>query len=474
LFSVYERLSIVYEGASFMHITSKQSIPLRHTFPFKGLLASLLVLVLAGLALGVHLYMMNSVAPVEHTAVQEQVERAAPGGGVAEVAAQTLATSYMQALLTQHYSAMWSLLAPQVQAMWPDETTFGTFWQAKFQDYTLQRFTLGKAQALSSWVNPETMVTYDQVEELPISLQLTLKQAPSAMAAALVPPEDLQPDALFSNVPFIVQYMADSSGVGGNWRVLKGGPADLEAPILPPLTPVARSLPVPILMYHHISDAPTYNVLDRSLTVTPDMFSQQLDYLKAQGYHSITLNQLMNALYYGGPLPDKPIVLTFDDGYEDNYHFAYGILRDHGYSGMFYIITGKVGWAGQMTWGELHDMLNHGMQIGSHTIHHVDIGAVLLDSLTQAQQELQISQQTLEQNLGIPIQHFCYPNGQPFKTGSVALRQRVVALLASEGYISATTDPGPTGIVQQSLSPFVLLRVRVDGRELLSAFEQSI
>ncbi len=455
-------------------ITAKNSI--------KIVIAALFLLFFMALASSMYVVLaMNSVVPLPFSlpfqpegrvAAQEQATPPLSQTQVNNLAAQHVAQQYMQALLTQHYATMWSLLAPQVQAMWPDESTFATFWQVRYQDYTLQHFTMTPAHALAYWMNPETMAQYNQVEMMRVSLQLTLKVTPATGQS--VPPEDLDPSSVLKNLPVIVQQMANPSGQGQSWLVLSGGPADLEAPILPPLTPVVHSVQVPILMYHHVSDAPTYNVLDLSLTVTPTMFSQQLDYLKAQGYHSITFNQLMNALYYGGPLPTKPIIFSFDDGYEDNYHFAYDILRQHSYTGIFYIITGKVGWDGQMNWGQLQDMLRHGMQIGSHTIHHVDMGAVLQDSELQAQQELQLSKATLEKNLGITIQYFCYPNGGPFKHGSLALRQRIMVLLAADGYISATTDPGMTGIVQQSTLPFDMLRVRVDGRESMLGFKQSI
>jgi peptidoglycan/xylan/chitin deacetylase (PgdA/CDA1 family) len=437
-------------------------------------LAILVVTLLAATAFALHLFMTGEVqAHSNQTMVaQEGHAQLLSPAQLNAAAAHQVAQQYMQALLAGQYNVMWSLLDAQAQAKWPDETSFATFWQAKFQDYRLQQYTLGKSFWHAFWVDPETMKQYDNVQELPVSLQLTLKNPP--VDQANVPPEDLDPSSVLKNIPFVVTQTTDVSGKPV-WRVLDAGPADIEAPILPPLTPVARSVQVPILMYHHVNTTtPTMNVLDLSLTVTPTMFSQQLDYLKAQGYHSITLNQLMNALYYGAPLPSKPIIFTFDDGYEDNYHFAYTILRQHGYTGMFYIITGKVGWDGQMDWGQLQDMLLHGMQIGSHTIHHVDIGDVLAVSQLEAQQELQISKATLEKNLGIVIQHFCYPNGGPFKTGSQALRQEAVALLAQDGYVSAVTDPGMTGIVQQSQAPFVLLRVRVDGRESLQEFEDSV
>jgi peptidoglycan/xylan/chitin deacetylase (PgdA/CDA1 family) len=137
---------------------------------------------------------------------------------------------------------------------------------------------------------------------------------------------------------------------------------------------------------------------------------------------------------------------------------------------MFYIITGKVGWQGQMSWPQLREMLANGMQMGSHTVHHVEMGKAYLASPDLANREALVSQKELHDQLGISIQHFCYPYGEPFKGDNVILQQQVAALLAANGYIDATTDPGPTGIIQSSLTPFVLLRLRVDGRSSLQFF----
>jgi peptidoglycan/xylan/chitin deacetylase (PgdA/CDA1 family) len=199
-----------------------------------------------------------------------------------------------------------------------------------------------------------------------------------------------------------------------------------------------------------------------------------LDYLKQQGFHSITFNQLMNALYYAAPLPSKPIIFTFDDGYLDGYTAAYPALKAHGFSGMFYIVTGKVGWQGQMSWEQMREMLANGMQMGSHTVHHVDMGSTYLASVLQATQELQVSQAEMQSHLGIVVQHFCYPNGGPFKGHNLVLQQKVVALLAANGYVDATTDPGPTGVTQSSLASFVLLRLRMSGRSSFQYFVNTI
>jgi len=391
------------------------------------------------------------------------------------LAVQSIAQLYMKALLNQQYDVMWSLLHRQVQAKWPNERAFATFWQTRFKDYTLQDFALGHVQELSYWVDPETMVEYTQLEELPASLQLVPRV--TTHQGSNLTPEDLHPSQLFHNLPIIMQYVSDQGDKVGNWFILDGGPADLEAPILPPMTPVNRMIQVPILMYHHITPYSSTNPLSDYLptwVVPPERFSQQMDYLKMHGYHTITFNQFFDALYYGGPLPSKPIMLTFDDGDADHYQFAYPILLAHHFSGVFYIVTGWVGWYGRMTWPQLHEMLSHGMQMGSHTIHHVDLALWLFISEAEVQQELQQSQLTLEKNLGIVIQQFCYPYGDPFNRGNWFQRQRIMTLLAADGYVGATTAFGMTGSMQDGFYPLALLRIPVYGFESFQGFVVSL
>ena len=389
-----------------------------------------------------------------------------------EAGPQVVARQYMTALLKGQYGTMWSLLSPQMQAKWPDEAAYASFWRARYRDYMLQSFSVGSASALSQWVDPETMTTYSQVEKMSVSLQLRPDQ--KLLQAGQLPPEDRHPEQALKNLPFIVEPVSNAKATQPGWRVLDGGPGDPEAPILSPLKPANAIVQVPILMYHHISNTPAQNTLQAELTVTPTMFKRQLDYLQQQDYHTITYNQLFDALYFGAPLPPRPIILTFDDGYADVYQFALSLLQQRHFMATFFIITGKVGWQGYMDWGNLQDLLAKGMQIGSHTVHHVDIGITYLDSPALAQGELQQSKATLEKRLGIVIQQFCYPSGEPFRSESVFLQQKIVALLWQDGYIGATTDPGRTGIDQNSQAPFDLLRIRVDGRETFSEFVQNL
>jgi len=389
-----------------------------------------------------------------------------------QTATKTLARQYMNAFLDQQYAAMWSLLNPDMQALWSGESAFARFWQARLRGYTLQHFTIGSAHWLPRWVYPETMKEYHDVLAAPVSL--ALQPGAAITGDALAPPEDVHPTPLYQNLSLIVQPVLDKAGLPARWLVLDGGPADPEAPILPPVLPTYASVETPIMMYHHVSNVIPTNVLGKSLTVKNTLFQQQLAYLKQKNYHTITFNQLFDALYFGGPLPVHPIILTFDDGYKDVFTFAYPLLKEYGFTGTFNIISGKVEAPGYLSWGDIRGMMIGGMQIASHTVHHYSMGPLVAYAPAEAQYEMQNSKATLQQQLGITIQQFCYPSGSPFRGGTLAEQQEIEAMLSADGYIGATTDPGQTGVYQDSLRPFALLRTRVDGRSTLQDFEYSL
>lgn len=412
------------------------------------------------------------VIAMSHGEALHEMRAASPERELSALAVQSTIQRYMKALLDQHYYLMWSLLHPQMQRKWPSEQAFEAFWQRRFHEYTLQGFTLGEVQYLPYWIDPETMLRYTLVQEVSISLHLSPK-APARYTTLL--PEDQQPSQLFHNVPFIVQWYEDLHDGKGSWRVLNGGPGDLEAPILPPIAPVQRTLQVPILLYHHIMpfspELASASIDYLSLwMLAPETFNAQMTYLEEHGYHTITFNQLFDALYYGGPLPPKPLLLTFDDADADHYLNAYPVLLAHHFSGMFYIPSGFVGRERRMTWPQLQEMLAHGMQIGSHTVRHVDFADLLNISEQMVQQELLQSQRDLQQHLGIVIQQFCYPYGDPFNRGVAWQQRRIVQLLAADSYIGSTTASGMIDSEQQSLNPHQLVRITMYGTESFDSF----
>jgi hypothetical protein len=121
-----------------------------------------------------------------------------------------------------------------------------------------------------------------------------------------------------------------------------------------------------------------------------------------------------------------------------------------------------------MTWNQLHILAEFGMQIASHTIHHIDIGQP--PAFTTIQNELVLSKKTLEAQLGQPIQFFCYPSGEPFHHDSVAEQQLVLNDLFSDGYVGAMLDPFSfDSAVQDVQTPYQQSRMRVSGGEDLQA-----
>ena len=364
---------------------------------------------------------------------------------------------FMEAMMQKDWKTMWSLLHPDAQKMWQREGDFIHFEQTKFGAMKFSGYTTSDVQLEHPWHNPDTTFVYSNVATLRVSLQFT---APKRLLTA--PSELALKQGLFNDIDFALVQNHQA------WQVLLAGPADQEAPILVPASPPARTLVVPIFMYHHVSHKPTTNLLDYNLTVTTVDFNQQLTWLQQHGYHSISQTELFDAFYYGKALPAHPVMLTFDDGYEDVYTDALPVLLAHHYRGVFYIITGMIG-GRYMTWNQIRTLARVGMQIASHTVHHVNIGEPPAGTSTQS--ELVRSKQTLEKQLGEPIQFFCYPVGEPFHHDTLFQRQEVLLDLFNDGYVGATLDPfSMFSAVQNDQTPYQLNRVRVSGGESLDAF----
>ncbi len=180
------------------------------------------------------------------------------------------------------------------------------------------------------------------------------------------------------------------------------------------------------------------------------------------------MTELFDTLYYGKALPAHPMILTFDDGYNDMYTDALLTLLAHHYRGVFYIITGFTG-GNYMTWEQVRTLAQDGMQIASHTIHHVNVGQP--PTWTSTQNELLLSKETLETQLRQPIQFFCYPTGEPFHHDPIYEQQLVLADLFKDGYVGATLDPFSfDSAIQNAQIPYQLPRIRVSGGESMQLF----
>jgi len=233
-----------------------------------------------------------------------------------------------------------------------------------------------------------------------------------------------------------------------------GLPTSTPTPVLLP-TPdgVCRTLRVPILMYHYISRAPAGSDAVRTdLSLDPALFEEQLAWLAANHYQSVSLADLTLALQAGAPLPEKPVILTFDDGYADSYTAAFPLMRKYGFSATFFVVTSFLdeNRPGYLTWDQVIEMHSAGMQFGSHTYTHPDLRGQSVEYLIW---QILGSKEAIEARTGEPVRFFCYPVG--------LYDERTVEVLRSLQFWGAVVTA--QGVEHSSADLYALRRVRVHG-----------
>lgn len=169
------------------------------------------------------------------------------------------------------------------------------------------------------------------------------------------------------------------------------------------------SLRVPILVYHSVMPHhPGQTAEQRVLDVSDSVFTEQLRYLVHGGYHVVSFAALVDALDGRDTLPKRAVVLTFDDGWENQYHHAFPILRRFGMTATFFVYTTPIGKDGKlMTWSQLRELQAAGMTIGSHTRTH----PMLPDYHAALHNEVAMSRADIAQHLGRAPDFFAYPFG---------------------------------------------------------------
>lgn len=213
---------------------------------------------------------------------------------------------------------------------------------------------------------------------------------------------------------------------------------------------------IPILMYHSISH-PIKNAPFKCLHLPPKRFALQMTILKLLGYQGLSMYELTP--YLKGKKQGKVIGITFDDGYRNNLTQALPILQRHGFTATCYVVSGHIGGHNQwdeakgipknplMSDAELKQWLNAGMEVGVHTHSHISL--IDVDDAT-AEQEITHSKQFLEELLGVPMRHFCYPYGK--------FHSSHVAMLKQQGFDTATAMyRGRTEVPQGGLTSDELL-----------------
>ncbi len=178
---------------------------------------------------------------------------------------------------------------------------------------------------------------------------------------------------------------------------------------------------IPILVYHKIAPK---NFLpkkssDRHYNVYQDVFESQMAYLKTEGYTPLTISSLITR-EENHTLPEKPIAITFDDGWRSQYDNALPVLVKNQFPATFYIYTGVIGSPAFMTLDDLHALVGLGMEIGGHTRSHPKLTRIDPNKL---EDELLGSKRYLEKNLGVSVTDFAYPYGDYSTSTIEALKQ---------------------------------------------------
>ena len=226
----------------------------------------------------------------------------------------------------------------------------------------------------------------------------------------------------------------------------------------------SRAIALPILMYHYIRTPPSPRVdpLGYRLSVSPEVFQTQMDWLAAHGYHAVNFNQVR--AYFAGrsPLPSHPVVITLDDGYADLYTTALPVLEAYHFTAVAYIVSGFINEHGYVTSDEVVQLDRAGIEIGSHTVSHPDLART---TFATAMFQVVESKRVLETLLGHPVLDFAYPSGR--------YNPATILALEKAGYDTAVTTAAYP-LVHSLSNRYAWSRVRVTGGELLTGFITSL
>ncbi len=209
---------------------------------------------------------------------------------------------------------------------------------------------------------------------------------------------------------------------------------------------------VPILLYHYVEvNRDLKDTTRTKLSVTPYWFEKQLQFLKDNGYTAITFGQLYEAISHLAPLPPRPVILTFDDGYRDFYTDAWPLLKKYQVKATTFVVADFLDKPNYMSTWQLAEIATDSAQlvtIGSHTLHHVALTAASKDKDIA---EITQSKAVLEKEFHQPVTVFAYPYG--------SFNKDVVAKVKEAGYLMAASTL--FGATEFSDNLFVLPRIRI-------------
>ena len=226
-----------------------------------------------------------------------------------------------------------------------------------------------------------------------------------------------------------------------------------------------------ILMYHMISGPQT--VADTRQACPPKLFEKHLKLLLKAGYTPISIDQIEKYYSEKIPLPDKAVLITLDDGFEDNYLNAFPLFQHYNISAVIYLATGLIGQTNKwmpaptysrrkmLSWMQIKEMSGYGIHFGSHTVTHPKLTELDDDRVSY---ELAESKQIIEDRLGVECRHFAYPYG--------LLTEKTRELVWQAGFKTACSTR--SGFNNAERDPLILHRIDVYGDDSCWQLQQKI
>jgi peptidoglycan/xylan/chitin deacetylase (PgdA/CDA1 family) len=211
--------------------------------------------------------------------------------------------------------------------------------------------------------------------------------------------------------------------------------------------------PVPILMYHVVGTAPPGAPFP-SLYVRRADFAGQLAWLRAHGFHAVSLQRVYDYWRHGYALPERPVVLTFDDGYREDFTNVRPLLARRHWPGVLNLAVRNL-LDRKLTVPQIRLMIRQGWEVDAHTINHLDLTTLAAAAL---QHEVVGSRRWIRRRFHVPVDFFCYPSGR--------YDGKVLAAVRAAGFLGATTE-GP-GAASPRDGFLTLPRIRVDGSDGVS------
>lgn len=194
-----------------------------------------------------------------------------------------------------------------------------------------------------------------------------------------------------------------------------------------------------ILLYHHVAgDSPP------STTISPEDFRGHLQYLRDNDFNVIGLDRLVESLRNRQPLPERAVVITFDDGYQSIYTNAFPMLREFAYPFTLFVSTGPIdrNQSGYMNWAQIRELSDAGVIIANHMVEHpymLDRGDTETDRqwIARLREELLAAETGIERETGQSHRYLAYPYGE--------YDPAVKAMLAAEGFVGLAQNSGAVG-----------------------------